>query len=59
MKSKKELIFAVVINHIKTTGLLSGLTISEIARKADIGKGTIYEYFSSKDELFAETMIYM
>lgn len=27
-------------------------TISEIAEKAGIGKGTVYEYFSSKDELF-------
>lgn len=59
MKNKKELIFDVVINHIKTKGHLSGLTISEIAKKADIGKGTIYEYFCSKDELIAETMIYM
>lgn len=59
MKSKKELIFEAVINHIKTKGLLRGLTISEIARKADVGKGTVYEYFTSKDELIAETLIYI
>jgi TetR/AcrR family fatty acid metabolism transcriptional regulator len=29
-------------------------TIEDIARTAGIGKGTVYEYFSSKDELFIE-----
>ncbi len=28
-------------------------TIDEIARKAGIGKGTIYNYYNSKDELFS------
>jgi AcrR family transcriptional regulator len=27
-------------------------TVSEIAKDADIGKGTVYEYFSSKEDLF-------
>ncbi|MBN2723779.1 MAG: TetR/AcrR family transcriptional regulator [Deltaproteobacteria bacterium] len=30
---------------------ISNTSISEIAREAGIGKGTVYEYFSSKDEL--------
>ena len=29
--------------------------MSEIAIKADVGKGTLYEYFESKDELFLAT----
>lgn len=32
--------------------------ISEIAEVADIGKGTVYEYFRSKDELFAASFDY-
>ncbi|MBN2260153.1 MAG: TetR/AcrR family transcriptional regulator [Clostridiales bacterium] len=32
--------------------------ISEIAKKAGIGKGTIYEYFSSKEELAAGMIIF-
>jgi len=30
----------------------SGASIAEIAVSADIGKGTIYEYFNSKEDLF-------
>ena len=30
---------------------LEGTSISEVAKQAGIGKGTVYEYFSSKEEL--------
>lgn len=30
----------------------SGTVIADIAREADIGKGTVYEYFDSKEDLF-------
>ena len=33
-------------------------TIEEIAEQADVGKGTVYEYFSSKKELFQEMFLY-
>ncbi len=59
MSNKKEQIFNAVITHIKEEGFLNHLTISEIAKKADVGKGTVYEYFNSKDEVIAETIIYM
>lgn len=32
-------------------------SISEIAQKADLGVGTVYNYFKSKDEIFVETFI--
>ncbi len=32
--------------------------ISEIAKKAGIGKGTVYEYFISKEELVQEMIVY-
>lgn len=35
-----------------------GITVSEIAKSAGIGKGTIYEYFNTKDELIARAILY-
>lgn len=32
-------------------------TITNIAKKAGVGKGTIYEYFSSKEELFYKVVL--
>jgi len=33
--------------------------ISEIAKLAGVGKGTVYEYFDSKESLFEEMVIYL
>ena len=33
---------------------ISNLTISQIAKAANIGKGTVYEYFKNKDEIVFE-----
>jgi AcrR family transcriptional regulator len=32
--------------------------VEEIAEKAEVGKGTVYEYFASKKELFLEMIFY-
>ena len=34
------------------------IKMSDIAKRAGIGKGTIYEYFQSKEQLFHKTRIY-
>ncbi|MFQ6677408.1 MAG: TetR/AcrR family transcriptional regulator [Fidelibacterota bacterium] len=49
--TKKELIIHAAITVFARTGLERG-KIADIAEEAGIGKGTIYEYFRSKDELF-------
>lgn len=59
MTTKKEQIFKAIISHINRAGLLKNLTIAEIAQMAEVGKGTVYEYFTSKDEIICETIIYI
>jgi len=55
MKNKKELIVNAAMSLIKKNGM-AGLTVETIAKEAKIGKGTIYQYFDSKDEIFYETI---
>jgi len=52
--SRKTEILDALIDIFKTKGIQSDFTISELARKVDIGKSTIYEYFNTKDEILAE-----
>ena len=37
---------------------LSTLTVSEITTRAGIGKGTVYDYFSNKEEMLAGALYY-
>lgn len=37
---------------------LSNLTVAEITARAGIGKGTVYEYFSNKEEMIAGALFY-
>ncbi|ERJ12629.1 TetR/AcrR family transcriptional regulator [Haloplasma contractile] len=59
MDDKRIKILNAVIDIIKTDGINSGIKMSTIATKADIGKGTIYEYFKNKDAVITETLIYL
>ena len=38
--------------HVFALKGFSGTTVAEIAARAEMGKGTIYEYFDSKEDLF-------
>ncbi len=38
---------------------VSSMRVSDIAMKAGIGKGTTYEYFSSKEEMVIKAMVYL
>lgn len=56
-EEKKAIILEASIKVLAERGW-NKTKISDIAKAADIGKGTVYEYFRSKDELFAASFQY-
>lgn len=57
--SEKELaIFNGVIDLIKSGANVYSVTVSEIAKASGIGKGTIYDYFSTKEEVISKSILY-
>ncbi len=55
MKKKRELILD-SMQKLMAEGKASSTTVSDIARQAGIGKGTIYYYFSSKNDIIGEVI---
>lgn len=51
-KEEKKGRIILAANEIFSRDGFSNAKIEDIAKAADVGKGTIYEYFSSKNELF-------
>jgi len=51
MSDKREKILRAVLELFMEGGT-AGLKVSAIAKRADVGKGTVYEYFRSKDDMF-------
>ncbi len=56
IKRRKQILEAALVVFSRD-GYHKG-TVSDIAKQADIGKGTIYEYFSSKKNIFEEMIVY-
>ena len=56
--NKEIVIFDGVIKLIKEGDNLYTMKVSDIARAADIGKGTIYDYFGSKEETISKALMY-
>ncbi len=51
MNPKREAILQTVLTCLLGEGGEEKLTISNVAKKLDIGKSTVYEYFENKEEL--------
>lgn len=56
---KREMIYKATLSLIEDNYQLAQIKVGDIAREANIGKGTIYEYFNSKEEVISETIAYM
>ena len=51
-------IYQAVIQFFCSGSDLTSIKITDIAQSAEIGKGTVYEYFHSKEEMFLKSLIY-
>jgi AcrR family transcriptional regulator len=57
--SDKEIaVFDGLVELLKQGKSLYKIKVSEIAKAANIGKGTIYDYFSSKEEAIYLALLY-
>jgi len=56
--SKKERILQAALNITEERDSFPQFTVLEVAERADIGKGTVYEYFSNKEELLEQMREY-
>jgi len=59
-KNEKVIAIYRAIGDLVTEGAdISSMRVSDIAAKAGIGKGTTYEYFSSKEEMVIKAMVFL
>lgn len=59
MKKDKELaVYDAVVELIRSGKSFGELTVADIAGAAGIGKGTVYEYFKTKEEIVAKALVY-
>nr|WP_162990792.1 TetR/AcrR family transcriptional regulator [Maliibacterium massiliense] len=55
---KERIIFESTMRLVGQGADLSAVKASDIAQAAGIGKGTLYNYFTSKEQIIAETLFY-
>ena len=55
---KVLLMYQAVSELIRESNDISVLKVQDITRRAGIGKGTAYEYFSSKEDIIAHALVY-
>lgn len=58
-QDKRTALYEAALSMIEEKHDMSSIKVADIAQKANIGKGTVYEYFESKEQLIAEAIIHM
>ena len=58
MKPKAVAVCRAVLKLLDGGADINSLKVSEIAQKAGIGKGTVYDYFSSKEDMVIHAVMY-
>lgn len=58
-QDKKTLIYEAALSLVDENLDLSSIKVADIAERANIGKGTVYEYFDSKEQVIGEAIIFM
>jgi AcrR family transcriptional regulator len=56
---KKTLIYEAALSLVYESNDFSSIKVADIADRASIGKGTVYEYFQSKEQVIGEALLYM
>src|SRR5438309_2310487 len=55
-KQREEIILAAALSLFNRDDW-QAVTIDQIAAKAEIGKGTVYKHFTTKDEIYAKLVV--
>lgn len=55
---KEVALYDAVADFLNEGADMNKLTVAEIALRAGIGKGTVYEYFENKEELISRSILY-
>lgn len=58
-RDKRTLIYEAALSLVDENLDLGSIKVADIAERANIGKGTVYEYFDSKEQVIGEAVIYM
>lgn len=58
LKPKVKAMYDAVLELLNENADVNTMTVSDITKKAGIGKGTAYEYFKTKEEIIAGAVMY-
>ena len=59
MNDKKKKVYDAIFDTVLETNGISSITVSEIAQRAGIGKGSVYMYFANKEQMICEAINYL